>query len=45
MVRHRHQEYLALLTQLSWAYFEQGLRLVMDNYAVHKTLIGVGLAG
>ncbi len=35
--RHRHQEFLAFLTQIARAYPEQELHLVMDNYATHKT--------
>jgi len=35
--RHRRQEFLAFLKQISRAYPHQELHLVMDNYAVHKT--------
>lgn len=35
--RHRRQEFLAFLKQVARAYPGQGLHLVMDNYAVHKT--------
>lgn len=35
--RHRHQEFLAFLKQISRAYPDQELHLVMDNYAAHKT--------
>jgi len=34
--RHRHQEFLAFLKQVSRAYPEGELHLVMDNYAAHK---------
>lgn len=34
--RHRHQEFLAFLKQVSRAYPDQELHLVMDNYAAHK---------
>jgi len=34
--RHRHQEFLAFLKQVSRAYPEGELHLVMDNYATHK---------
>jgi transposase len=36
--RHRRQEFLAFLKQVARAYPEGELHLVMDNYAVHKTL-------
>jgi transposase len=35
--RHRRQEFLAFLKQVSRAYPERELHLVMDNYATHKT--------
>ncbi len=35
--RHRRQEFLAFLKQVSRAYPDQELHLVMDNYATHKT--------
>ncbi len=34
--RHRHQEFLAFLKQVTRAYPEGELHLVMDNYAAHK---------
>ena len=34
--RHRHQEFLAFLKQVTRAYPGQELHLVMDNYAAHK---------
>jgi len=34
--RHRHQEFLAFLKQVTRAYPKGELHLVMDNYAVHK---------
>lgn len=34
--RHRHQEFLAFLRQVTRAYPDQDLHLVMDNYATHK---------
>jgi transposase len=34
--RHRHQEFVAFLKHVARAYPDQELRLVMDNYAVHK---------
>ncbi len=34
--RHRHQEFLAFLKQVTRAYPESELHLVMDNYAAHK---------
>lgn len=34
--RHRHQEFLAFLTQVARAYPGTELHLVMDNYATHK---------
>ncbi len=34
--RHRHQEFLAFLKQVSRAYPDGELHLVMDNYATHK---------
>jgi transposase len=34
--RHRHQEFLAFLKQVTRAYPDQDLHLVMDNYAAHK---------
>jgi len=34
--RHRHQEFLAFLRQVTRAYPGQDLHLVMDNYAAHK---------
>jgi len=35
--RHRRQEFLAFLRQVTRAYPERELHLVMDNYAAHKT--------
>jgi transposase len=35
-LRHRHQEFLAFLKQVTRAYPDQQLHLVMDNYAAHK---------
>ncbi|MFN8073880.1 MAG: IS630 family transposase [Kineosporiaceae bacterium] len=35
--RHRHQEFLAFLKQVTRAYPDTELHLVMDNYAAHKT--------
>jgi hypothetical protein len=34
--RHRHQEFLAFLKQVTRAYTEGELHLVIDNYAAHK---------
>jgi transposase len=34
--RHRHQEFLAFLKQVTRAYPDRELHLVMDNYAAHK---------
>ena len=34
--RHRHQEFLAFLKQVTRAYPDGDLHLVMDNYAAHK---------
>jgi transposase len=34
--RHRHQEFLAFLRQVTRAYPSHDLHLVMDNYAAHK---------
>ena len=34
--RHRHQEFLAFLTQIAKAYPRRQLHLVCDNYATHK---------
>jgi transposase/transposase-like protein len=34
--RHRHQEFLAFLKQVTRAYPQRELHLVMDNYAAHK---------
>src|SRR3954463_10450557 len=34
--RHRHQEFLRFLKHVAKAYPDQGLHLVMDNYATHK---------
>ena len=34
--RHRHQEFLAFLRQVTRAYPDRELHLVMDNYAAHK---------
>ena len=34
--RHRHQEFLAFLRQVTRAYPAGELHLVMDNYAAHK---------
>ena len=34
--RHRHQEFLIFLRHLAWAYPDQQLHLIMDNYAAHK---------
>jgi transposase len=34
--RHRHQEFLTFLRQITRAYPDQELHLIMDNYAAHK---------
>jgi transposase len=36
LARHRHQEFLRFLRQITRAYPEVELHLVMDNYAAHK---------
>lgn len=43
--KHRRQEFFSFLNQIDWAYPEDQLPLVMENYATHKTPEVEGLAG
>lgn len=36
-LKHRRQVFLSFLNQIDWAYLEEQLPLVMENYAIHKT--------